>query len=148
MIMLINSSWHDRNCWKQKRRTIPIKSNEHRSKSGRRTVCTTQKSNLRRPPPLFPNCIFINIFDKRDPIVNCPLHLNCTTAMLHTIDNTAFKSPPPQHHHHHPLSTTHARTHARPSLPIVQDPNPTPPNWHPVELHDTAASSKWTLRTM
>ena len=105
-----------------------------------------KESNLRRhPPPLFPNCIFINIFDKRDPIVNCPLHLNCTTAMLHTIDNTALKSPPPQHHHHHPLSTTHARTHARPSLPIVQDPNPTPPNWHPVELHDTAASAFRTV---
>ena len=31
------------------------------------------------------------------------------------------------------------RRHARPSLPVVPDPNPTPLNLYPTELHDTAA---------
>ena len=29
--------------------------------------------------------------------------------------------------------------HARPSLPVVPNPNPTPPNLYPFGLHDTAA---------
>ena len=36
--------------------------------------------------------------------------------------------------------TTHALTHARPTLPINPDPNPTPPNRGIFGLHDTAAS--------
>ena len=35
---------------------------------------------------------------------------------------------------------THAPTHARPTLPINPDPNPTPPNRGVFRLHDTAAS--------
>ena len=38
-----------------------------------------------------------------------------------------------QHH------TTHAPTHARPSLPVVPDPILTPPKMYPSGLHDTAA---------
>ena len=39
--------------------------------------------------------------------------------------------------HHHP----HAMTHARPSLPVIPDTNPTPPNLSPSGLHDTSAIS-------
>ena len=62
--------------------------------------------------------------------------------------------PPPTPHH--PISLTcHAQctmhspadsakkcrapTHARPSLPVNKNPNPTPPNRYPTGLHDTAA---------
>ena len=40
------------------------------------------------------------------------------------------------------LMHTMHRCHARPSLPVVPDPNPTPPNISPLELHDTAATFK------
>ena len=46
----------------------------------------------------------------------------------------------------HPTSTVHRchaplmhRCHARPSLPVVPDPNPTPPNPYGNGLHHTAA---------
>ena len=37
-------------------------------------------------------------------------------------------------------TTTHAPTHAEPSLPVNQNPNPTPPNIGPPAIHDTAAT--------
>ena len=67
-----------------------------------------------------------------------------------------WKHPHHHHHHHHPCThaprhapcnhapctmpcTTHAPTHARPSLPVVPEPILTPPNMYPSGLHDTAA---------
>ena len=45
--------------------------------------------------------------------------------------------------HHITTTTIHPctmpSTHARPSLPVIPDTNPAPPNQHPAELHDTAA---------
>ena len=38
--------------------------------------------------------------------------------------------------------TTHAPTHARPSLPVIPDPNLTPPNIYGTGLHYTAAHLK------
>ena len=32
-----------------------------------------------------------------------------------------------------------APSHARPSLPVIPEPNPAPPNLDPQEVHDTAA---------
>ena len=52
---------------------------------------------------------------------------------------SSFSPPPP---HHHPSSNhapRHAPNHALCGLPVVPDPNPTPPIRGPVELHHTAA---------
>ena len=38
-----------------------------------------------------------------------------------------------------PAKNAMHRCHARPSLPVNQNPNRTPPNIAPLELHDTAA---------
>ena len=51
--------------------------------------------------------------------------------------NQKFKSM--NHAMHLPMRTTHAPTRARPSLPVVPDPNPAPPNLGPTAIHDTAA---------
>ena len=42
----------------------------------------------------------------------------------------------------HMPCTTHAPTHARPSLPVNPSPILTPPNLYPIELHDAPALLK------
>ena len=58
---------------------------------------------------------------------------------------TTTHAPPPMHHlpmHHVMHHAIHmpSTTHAQPSLPVDQNPNPTPPNQGAFELHDTAAN--------
>ena len=59
----------------------------------------------------------------KDPPIATP-----PTRSYPTKSGTPGSHEPPMH-----------RCHARPSLPVVPEPNPTPPNIAPFELHDTAA---------
>ena len=45
----------------------------------------------------------------------------------------------------HPCSA-HAPTHARPSWPVNQNPDPTPPEEYISGLHHTAAQGLWVLQ--
>ena len=75
----------------------------------------------------------------------------CMDDIVYTCNYHTPTTPPPtpkpldnhaQPPMHHPCTTpcnNHAPHHARPYLPVVPDPNLTPPNPGPVALHDTAA---------
>ena len=64
------------------------------------------------------------------------------TSPIREVHTCIFQPPPHIITTSSPPSThapCHVPTHARPSLPVIQDPNPAPPNLGPVALHDTAA---------
>ena len=62
--------------------------------------------------------------------------LNQPQSKLGQLEHKRWRKMCASSHHHPPPPPTHAW----PSLPVVQDTNPTPPNLGPLALHDTAAT--------
>ena len=76
-------------------------------------------------------------------VVFVPLEYIRIIPVTDGMQNRNISTPKTPHHH-----IDQPGTHARPSLPVNQNPNPALPNLGPVGLHDTAAIFQWNKNDM